>query len=135
MLCSYVSVPIVAPKLHIEDKYSLHEISLSWSKIQLFSESKGTVLEYKVQYWEEEVEMQPIINHKVVSLTTTEPQRAIKLVNLLPNAKYGIRVAAVTQAGIGKFTNNHFAGTELTLSAKIFGVTNFGTKFARIFIF
>ena len=110
MLCSYVLVAIVAPKLHIEDKYSLHEISLNWSKIKLFSESQGTVLEYEIQYWEEEIEMRPVANHKVMSLKTKEPQRAKKLVNLQPSTKYGIRVAAATQAGIGKFTTNHYGG-------------------------
>ena len=103
-------VAVEAPLVQVHDKYSFYEISINWSKLQSFKESHGTILEYEVQYWAAEIEMQPMLEHKVMSLTVKAPQRSIKLLNLRPFTKYGIRLAAATQTGVGKFTNVHYGG-------------------------
>ena len=96
--------------MHVDDRYSLSEISLSWTKLHSFTESQGTVLEYEVQYWAIETAMKPRMGYKMMSVSVKAPQRSTKLVNLSPFTKYGIRVAAATQTGVGKYTNIHYGG-------------------------
>ena len=101
---------MAAPQLRVDGRYSLFEISLSWTKLQSFTESQGTVLEYNVQYWPIDIEMKPSMEYSIMSVTVKAPKRSTKLVNLRPFTKYGIRMAAATQTGVGKYTNIHYGG-------------------------
>ena len=67
-------------------------------------------MEYNVKYWPVESEMKPIIEAKVTSLTIKAPMTSAKLTGLKLFTKYAVKVAAVTQTGIGAYTDAHYGG-------------------------
>eukprot|EP00795_Rhopilema_esculentum_P013677 gene13677-4581_t len=104
-------VAIIGPSFEIYDRYSYSEISVSWSAIASFNQTRGTVLEYNVKYWPVEFEMKPSLEPKVTSLMVKVPMTSAKLTGLKLFTKYAVKVAAVTQTGIGAYTDTLYGET------------------------
>ena len=67
-------------------------------------------MEYRIEYWPVEVQMKPVMAYKITAFNLQAPVNSTRLQNLGTFTKYAIRVAAVTQTGIGAYTNTQYGG-------------------------
>ena len=102
-------VAIAAPDVKVLDKFSFSEISVEWKELAHFNISRGTILEYWIEYWPVEIEFESKVG-EVKRISVSAPGLSATLVNLTAFAKYAVRVAAATQHGHGVFSQLLYAG-------------------------
>lgn len=116
--------PIVAPDLIAFDRYSLDKIKLSWNELP-WNNSRGHLLNYYIIYSPVARGGEDIFHHEYTEdfKWITADFRQIELTGLTPFTKYAIRLAGVSEKGIGTLSTNPVYASTCNCPAKI--LTNF----------
>ena len=93
-------------------------MSLKWTKINETG-SKGEVLGYRITYWLNELNYDPVLSSVVTTTDVFAPNRTATLVNLKPFARYAIQISAFTEAGYGIQSKIYYGGNNIYTYLKL----------------